>query len=746
MHFTLLSGKVSENIAMSEFSHNTGTAFESDPWMEQQEDYKETDLLDRLINYDAAAPEAEHLRPRQSLAVTKFCEFGAQMLLGQIPTESMSVIHPTGSGKTVLATELARIVASEPTGHNVLMLVPSLQLLGQTVGRDADIGEIRSRLPELSVGEYSGVRRSTDNQITIMNYHMLKGAIKKGDLARIDPKLIILDEMHHLIDGSWSEDVQEATKDILTVGLTATPLYSDKRDSRTNFPVVLDQMTMRDGIREGILSGVRGFTYKGSSKIVLRNPDGKLTDEDIFQALATSKDNYLAAAICASEVAKGKRGIVSCTPGMNRLHAKVMQRILSQTPVDTPEGRRFINAAYVDGTMDKSEVARILDKYHRDKPEIDVICFVSLLLEGWNSPQTDFGVWARPTPSVVLAEQRIGRLLRRRGNKVAHIHEIIYDIEGGSDMQITLDDVLNGTGARIGYSVGKPAVGPRNRSESFIPNVDVSRLAINAELAAEIGEAPVATHEEVIAPEQDIVPYDWPTLHVLAKKFGTSYEDTEQVLMNAGVTTTQDSTSDIRRIFYSPDSYKVLANHSGINVGIPEGYVTVADIIYYCKTSELQRIVKIEDLEEHLASLDFQPMFCLDKDKIVKTYPEDAQNLLSLVPGRTIPKNKHKKEQVSVPQIDIVNWLSVILVNPKTAETPLEKRHIVTAQSCLLNVLRNDKICLAEDIQRLTEEAERLRIEPSAQMKSVMATNNLDFARLLILATRAKDHWMKAVG
>jgi superfamily II DNA or RNA helicase len=731
---------------MSELSQGNRAGCEFNPRVEQRERPSTIDLLWRLMNYDPTAPEAEHLRPRQSLAVTRFCEHGSQMLQGLEPMSPMSLIHPTGSGKTVFATELARIVATGPNGHNVLMLVPNLQLLGQTAGNDDDIGEIRSRIPDISVGEYSGGMRSLGNRVTVMNYHMLKTAMRSGHVAQINPKLIILDEVQHLIDGSWSNDVKQITKDTLTVGLTATPMYSEARDSRTNFPVVLDHMTIREGIHDGILSGIRGFTYQGSSRIRLGRSDGKMTDEVIFKAIAASRDNYLVAAICASEVAKGKRGIVSCSPGYDRLHAKIMQKILAQTPVDTPEGRRPINAAYVDGTMGKDEINDILARYHRKKAEIDVIAFVSLLLEGWNSPLTDFGVWARPTPSVVLAEQRIGRLLRRRGSKIAHLHEVMYEVEDGKDRQITLDDVLNGTGSRIGYSVGNLNLGKRNRSPSLAPSIDVSRFAINAVLAAEAAsESPVAMQDETIAPERDIVPYDWPTIYVLAKKFNMEYEDAERVLVDKNIATAQDTSGDLKRTFYSPDAYAVLANHLGIPVGVPEGGMTVSQLIYFCRTSDLERVVAAGDLENYLSDLGIEPSYCLEGFNIVKIYPQDVQNMLYRVPGKKVPKRK-KREQLSEPHVDVANWLSVILVNPKTAETPMQQRHIRTAQSCLLSILKGAKVFSTDDTARLLGEVEQLNVEPSPQMQNVMAAHSIDFVQLLTLAQQAKDNWLKLLG
>src|SRR5690606_21921594 len=100
-------------------------------------------------------------------------------------------------------------------------------------------------------------------------------------------------------------------------------------------------------------------------------------------------------------------------------------------------GQRFIRAASVDGSMHPSEIEKVLEQYKSG--ELDMLTYVNMLLEGWDSPESDFTVLIRPTKSKVLAEQRMGRIVRSREGKVATVHEFIYAFESfrRTDPQIT---------------------------------------------------------------------------------------------------------------------------------------------------------------------------------------------------------------------------------------------------------------------------------------------------------------------
>ncbi len=350
------------------------------------EAYRWQRLGHQVDKYNPTLPEASHLRTHQIKAIDMFRK-GVQELMRGTMTGGMAILHPTGSGKTVTITEAVRIVCESDDKTDrikALVLVPGHQILGQTVGNEDELGAVRTFAPNLSVREYSGRRKSIAADVTVMNYQALPGAVARGDIDTLNPDLIVCDEVHHVIDGVWANAVEKISEGRVLLGATATPAYSERRNVARLFPNTLDKKTMKEGIEEGTLASLKGFVYKGKSRIRLTRNSGDFADEDLFNAIANSEDNYLAAKVCAQEVAQGRRGVVSCVPGSDRAHAKVMAEILSQTKVVTESGERTIRAAFVGGEMNPDALQRIFNDYKAGR--LDVLTYVNLLLEGWDSP------------------------------------------------------------------------------------------------------------------------------------------------------------------------------------------------------------------------------------------------------------------------------------------------------------------------------------------------------------------------
>jgi superfamily II DNA or RNA helicase len=69
-----------------------------------------------------------------------------------------------------------------------------------------------------------------------------------------------------------------------------------------------------------------------------------------------------------------------------------------------------IKAAHVDGTTNRGTRQSILNEYK--KGELQIICNFGILSTGFDAPKTDLVFIARPTHSIVLYSQMIGRGLR----------------------------------------------------------------------------------------------------------------------------------------------------------------------------------------------------------------------------------------------------------------------------------------------------------------------------------------------
>lgn len=84
-----------------------------------------------------------------------------------------------------------------------------------------------------------------------------------------------------------------------------------------------------------------------------------------------------------------------------------------------------IKAGHIDGSMQEIERETVLNAMKNDN--IQVLCNCMVLTEGWNLPKISSIILARPTKSLGLWLQMIGRSLRPYKNKD---HTIIFDHAG----------------------------------------------------------------------------------------------------------------------------------------------------------------------------------------------------------------------------------------------------------------------------------------------------------------------------
>jgi DNA repair protein RadD len=122
---------------------------------------------------------------------------------------------PTGGGKTVIFTAIAQATAAK--GINVLILVHRRELLRQASAKLRDVG--------LQHGTIASGMPVTDHSVRVASVQTL---VRR--LSRIDwqPGLIIIDEAHHAVAGSWDR-VLSHWPSAYRLGVSATPCRLDGR-------------------------------------------------------------------------------------------------------------------------------------------------------------------------------------------------------------------------------------------------------------------------------------------------------------------------------------------------------------------------------------------------------------------------------------------------------------------------------------------------------------------------------------
>ncbi|MEM6997749.1 MAG: DEAD/DEAH box helicase family protein [Patescibacteria group bacterium] len=514
--------------------------------------------------YDPSDTAADHLRPHQRVAIDAFRQAGREVTVDMFAEGTgIAMVDPTGSGKTVVAAEIMRMMqrSTREQGRetlDALMLTPRTSIREQAGGAT---GGGFSFTPSLSIAEHQP-HKHTPADVTLMMYQSLPGAIERGQIDQIRPTVTVCDEMHHVIDKSaaWGGLVRLINPGNLLVGFSATPAYTDMFHVFDMFPVRGIERSITDGIEGGFISDVEGFLYPAHTVIQASSSGEDIGQTSLFNQLmsAENPDNLTAARIVQAEVENGGRGIVFCARGGNRAHSKLMTKIISELEVTGEDGQtRKIRCRHVDG-----ETPNLVDIIHQLNTDgLDVVTGVDVLTEGLDCPNISFGVQMRAIGSVVFAEQALGRLLRKVPGKIAHYHELLYRVEGSRRPQITHRDILlnqrEGKGYRPLAPVKKsyPTARSGAKKTASVPgNIQELVKAID----------PAAIEDIRIAYGHESIPYSWRPVSLAARMLGIEEAQLHSMIDEHNIVTASERNGDRTIQFISPDSMQILIDGSEI--------------------------------------------------------------------------------------------------------------------------------------------------------------------------------------
>jgi superfamily II DNA or RNA helicase len=357
------------------------------------------------------------LRPDQQAAVDAWERAGGRGV----------VVKPTGTGKTEIALAIiARHVVP------ALVVAPLRDLMYQWQRR------IRQGLG-FEAGVLGDGRREVW-PITVTTYDSAWIHMKEiGNRYR----LIVYDEAHHLPGPIQHESALDSLAP-MRLGLTATPWRADGRDR------LLADLIGPPVFRED-LAEARGRTV--ADYAIVRVPIYLTEDEQTeFDELSRRIRTYIAArrreerAFDWNELARRSRTDPDARDILRRWRRKlaivnrsaeklrVLEDILRLHPdepcvVFTASNRmaldvsaRFLIPA-LTAHSDKRERNAVLDGFARGRLRALAACEV--LNEGWDAPAVKVGVVLGGDKGVREAVQRLGRLLRKSGDRTARLYEVV---------------------------------------------------------------------------------------------------------------------------------------------------------------------------------------------------------------------------------------------------------------------------------------------------------------------------------
>jgi len=295
---------------------------------------------------------------------------------------------PTGSGKTVIAA--AAIDNAVRHGQRVLFVAHRRELISQTSQKlhalGIDHGIIQAGFPS---------RPSARVQVaSIQTLHARAVRCNSIELHRAD--LLFLDECHHARARTYMR-VISAYPDAVILGLTATPCRRDGRGLGNIFEALVECPSVAELIAGGFLVGTKVYApiRPDLSGIELRQGDY------IESQLAVRMDTQgLVGDIVTHwhRLAERRRTVIFATSVAHSVHIRDELR------------RSGVWAEHIDGSTPVDERDAILDRLAEGA--VEVVCNCMVLAEGWDCPEVSCVVLARPTKSLGLYLQMVGRVLR----------------------------------------------------------------------------------------------------------------------------------------------------------------------------------------------------------------------------------------------------------------------------------------------------------------------------------------------
>jgi superfamily II DNA or RNA helicase len=294
------------------------------------------------------------------------------------------LVKPTGSGKTITFAEIARRILPERT----VVLAHREELIRQAQDKIERVTGVRAGI------EMAGERAKATDQIVIATVQTLARGRK---IAGPDPKLVIIDESHHVASESYL-NVIKALGAPLLLGVTATPYRGDKKALSNVFDDNPFSMSMLDMIELGRASGGK----EGLCDIQVKTLPVKID----MSAVHVQSGDFVAGEVGAAlePILDELAGIVARDYADRKLLAFCPLRATSRLWTEALIARG-LPAAHVQG--DSPDRAEILKAFARD--DIRFLSNSAVLIEGYDEPSIDTVLMLRPTKSRGLLAQAIGR-------------------------------------------------------------------------------------------------------------------------------------------------------------------------------------------------------------------------------------------------------------------------------------------------------------------------------------------------
>ena len=328
----------------------------------------------------------------------------------------LCIVAPTGSGKSWIVAGLCEDLLNGYEGRRIIVLSHVKELLVQ------DAEKIVAAWPEAPLGVYSaGLGRKDMNAVTVAGIQSIWK--KAGEAGHVG--LVIVDEAH-LINNqdagmyrTFIGGLREVNPHLRVIGLTATPyrlgqgMVTEGEDSL--FDGLIESVSIEELVARGYLARLRSkFTDVRLDVSGVARRGGEFVESELQARVDTEDSN---SGIVAETIrrAEGRQSwLFFCTGVEHALHMRDELR------------RQGVTAEAVTGDMPKEQRAWTLENFKAGR--IKALTNMNVLTTGFDHPDIDLIVMARPTLSPGLYLQMAGRGMRVKSGPYADC--LVLDFAG----------------------------------------------------------------------------------------------------------------------------------------------------------------------------------------------------------------------------------------------------------------------------------------------------------------------------
>jgi len=287
------------------------------------------------------------------------------------------LVSPTGTGKTHMAVAIARSL-----GGRMLWIAHRRELIFQA--RDHLARHYRSNEIDIIMASEERRRNAIVHVASIQT-------LRNREFPDVD--VIFVDEAHHSASSSYRKIFNQRAP---VIGLTATPYRLDGKPLAM-FGAIVNAITPAQAVAEGYLMPSQVFACEQPNLAEVRNQSGDFHQGDLGRAMNKPR-------IVGNIIREWSK---RCLTRQTLVFASSIKHSESITGAFIMHG---ISAAHLDANTPSDERTRILRNLADGT--VQVVSNVGILTEGYDLPKLGAIIIARPTQSLCLHQQMIGRVLR----------------------------------------------------------------------------------------------------------------------------------------------------------------------------------------------------------------------------------------------------------------------------------------------------------------------------------------------